>query len=86
MVEGGGGAVGVPYRLAVGSGGEAGGVAVRRGLDKNGCCLSNGVVECEGYNFAQGVMDGFTVGLLGDGLAASATRSRQDKRRYEGSR
>ena len=48
--------------------------------------FTNGVVEGEGDGLNQGVVDGFIVGLLRDGLAASATHCKQDKRRYEGSR
>lgn len=74
MVEGGGGAVGGFCLLAVGGGGEAGGIAVIVGLDEYCCGLSYCVVEGEGYNLSEGVVDGFTVGLLRDSPAASATR------------
>ena len=74
VIEGGGGAVAVLYFLAVGDGGEACGVAGGVGLDG----------DCGG--FSHGVVDGFIVGLLRDGLAASATHCKQGKRRYEGSR
>ena len=86
VVEGGGGAVGGFYLLAVGGSGEAGGVAVIVGLDKYCCGLSYCVVEGEGDGFNHGVVDGLIVGLLGDGLAASATHCKQGKHRYEGSR
>ena len=72
--------------LAVAGGGEAGGVAVGVGLDGNCGGFTNGVVEGEGDGFNHGVVDGFIVGLLCHGLAASATHCRQGKRRYEGSR
>ena len=81
-----GGAVARGYFLAVAGGGEAGGVAGGVGLDGDGCCFSDGVVEGEGDGFYHGVVDGFIVGLLRHGLAASATRCRQGKRHYEGSR
>ena len=86
MVEGGGGAVTRGYLLAVAGGGEFGGVAVIVCL--NGDCgdFTNGVVEGEDHGFNHGVVDGFIVGLLGDGLAASATHCKQGKRHYEGSR
>ena len=86
MVEGGSGAVARGCFLAVAVGGEACGVSVIVCL--NGDCggLTNGVVEGEGDGFNHGVVDGFIVGLLRDGLAASATHCKQDKRRYEGSR
>lgn len=86
VVEGAGGVVLVSYSFAVGDGGEAGGVAVIVGLDGDGRCFTNGVVEGEGNGFNHCVVDGFTVGLLRHGLAASATRCRQGKRHYEGSR
>lgn len=81
-----GGAVARGYFLAVAVGGEAGGVTSLVGLDCDGRCFTNGVVEGEGDGFNHGVVDGFTVGLLRDGLAASATHCKQGKRRYEGSR
>lgn len=86
MVEGGGGAVGGLNLLAVGGGGEARSVAVIVGLDEYCCGFSNCVVEGEGYNLSEGVVEGFIAGLLRHGLAASATHCKQDKRRYEGSR
>jgi hypothetical protein len=43
-------------------------------------------VEGEGDGLNHGVVDGFIVGLLRHGLAASATHCKQGKRRYEGSR
>ena len=86
VVEGGGGAVGGLNLLAVGGGGEARSVAVIVGLDEYCCGFSNCVVEGEGYNLSEGVVDGFIVGLLRDGPAASATHCKQGKRRYEGSR
>ena len=81
-----GGTVARGYFLAVAVGGEAGGVSVIVCL--NGDCggFTNGVVEGEGDGFNHGVVDGFIVGLLRHGLAASATRCRQGKRHYEGSR
>lgn len=72
--------------LAVAGGGEAGGVAVIVGLDCDGRGFTNGVVEGEGDSFNHGVVEGFIVGLLRHGLAAFATRCRQGKRHYEGSR
>ena len=86
MVEDGGGAVGVLYFLAVGGGGEFGGVAVIVGLDGDCGGFTNGVVEGEGDGFNHGVVDGFTVSLLRDCLAASATHCKQGKRHCEGSR
>ena len=86
VVEGGGGAVSVCYLLAVGGGGEARSVAVIVGLDEYCCGFSNCVVEGEGYNLSEGVVDGFIVGLMHDGPAASATHCKQGKRRYEGNR
>ena len=82
----GGGAVARGYLLAVAVGGEARGVAGLVGLDEDGGGFTNGVVEGEGDGFNHGVVDGFIVGLLRDGLAASATHCKQGKRRYEGSR
>ena len=81
-----GGAVARGGFFAVAVGGEAGSVAGGVGLDGDGCCFSDGVVESEGDGFNHGVVDGFIVGLLRDGLAASATHCKQGKRRYEGSR
>jgi hypothetical protein len=81
-----GGAVARDYLLAVAVGGEADGVTVIVGLDGDGCDLPDCVVEGEGDGLYHGVVDGFTVGLLRDGLAASATHCKQGKRRYEGSR
>ena len=81
-----GGAVARGYLLAVTVGGESGGVAVGVGLDEDGGGFTNGVVEGEGDGFNHGVVDGFIVGLLRHGLAASATRCRQGKHHYEGSR
>ena len=83
-VVGGAGARG--YLLAVAVGGESCGVAGLVGLDGDSGGFTNGVVEGEGDGFNHGVVDGFIVGLLRDGLAASATHCKQDKRRYEGSR
>ena len=81
-----GGAVARGRFLAVAGGGEAGGVAGLAGLDGDSGGFTNGVVEgeCDGFN--HGVVDGFIVGLLRDGLAASATHCKQGKHRYEGSR
>lgn len=81
-----GGAVLVGYSLAVGNGGESCGVAVCIGLDGDCGGLTHGVVECESNGLYHGVVDGFIVGLLRHGLAAFATRCRQGKRHYEGSR
>ena len=81
-----GGAVAGGGCLAVASGGEADGVSVIVGLDGDGGDFPDGVVEGEGDCLYHGVVDGFTVGLLRDGPAASATRCRQGKRHYEGSR
>ena len=81
-----GGAVARDYLLAVAVGSEACGVAGLVGLDGDSGGFSNCVVEGEGYNLSEGVVDGFTVGLLRDALAASATHCKQGKRRYEGSR
>ena len=81
-----GGAVARGYLLAVAGGGESCGVAGLVGLDGDSGGFTNGVVESEGDGLNQGVVDGFIVGLLRDGLAASATHCKQDKRRYEGSR
>ena len=72
--------------FAVAGGGESCGVAGLVGLDEDGGGLTDGVVEGEGDGLYHGVVDGFIVGLLRDGLAASATRCRQGKCRYEGSR
>ena len=81
-----GGAVTRGYLLAVAVGGEAGGVAGLVGLDSDCGGLTNGVVEGEGDGFNHGVVEGFIVGLLRHGLAAFATRCRQGKGHYEGSR
>lgn len=81
-----GGAVARDYLLAVAVGGEAGGVAGLVGLDGDGGDFPDGVVECESNGLYHGVVDGFIVGLLRDGPAASATHCKQGKRRYEGSR
>ena len=86
VVEGGGGVVGVCYLLAVTVGGEAGGVTSLVGLDCDGRGFTNGVVEGEGYSFYHGVVNAFIVSLLRHGLAAFATRCRQGKHHYEGSR
>lgn len=85
MIEGGGGAVLVSYSFAVGDGGESGGVTVGVGLYGDCGGFTEGVVDGEGDGFNHGVVDGFIVGLLHDGLAASATHCKQGKRRYEGS-
>ncbi len=81
-----GGAVLVSYSFAVAGGGEACGVAGGVGLDGDCGGFSEGVVDGKGDGFNHGVVDGFIVGLLRDGLAASATHCKQGKRRYEGSR
>ena len=81
-----GGAVARGYLLAVAVGGEADGVTVIVGLDGDGGDFPDGVVECESNGLNHGVVDGFIVGLLRHGLAASATHCKQGKRRYEGSR
>ena len=81
-----GGAVLGGYSLAVGVGGESGGVAVSIGLDGDCRYLTDGVVDGEGDCLAEGVSRGHRAGLMRDGLAASATHCRQGKRRYEGSR
>ncbi len=81
-----GGVVLVGYFLAIAVGGEADGVSVIVGLDEYCCGFSNCVVEGEGYNLSDGVVDGFIVGLMRDGPAASATHCKQGKRRYEDSR
>ena len=69
-----GGAVARGYLLAVAVGGEADGVSVIVGLDGDGGDFPDGVVECESNGLYHGVVDGFIVGLLRHGLAASATR------------
>ena len=81
-----GSAVARDYLLAVAVGGEARGVAGFVGLDGDCGGLAHGVVDGESNGLNHGVVDGFIVGLLRDGLAASATHCKQDKRRYEGSR
>ena len=82
----GGSAVARGYLLAVAGGGESCGVTGLVGLDGDSGGFTNGVVEGEGDGLNQGVVDGFIVGLLRDGPAASATHCKQGKRRYEGSR
>ena len=69
-----GGAVARDYLLAVTVGSEACGVSVIVGLDGDCGSFTNGVVEGEGDCLYHGVVDGFIVGLLRHGLAASATR------------
>ena len=86
VVEGGGGAVARGGFLAVSGGCEFGGVAVIVGLDGDCGGFTDGVVEGEGDGLNHGVVDGFIVSLLRHGLAASATRCKQGKRHYEGSR
>lgn len=81
-----GGAVARGYLFAVAVGGEARGVAGLVGLDSDCGGLTNGVVEGEGDGSNHGVVDGFIVGLMRDGPAASATHCKQGKHRYEGSR
>ena len=70
----GGSAVARGYLLAVAVGGESGGVAGLVGLDEDGGGLTDGVVEGESNGLNHGVVDGFIVGPLRHGLAASATR------------
>ena len=86
VVEGGGGAVARDHLLAVAVGGEADGVSVIVGLDGDGGDFPDGVVECESNGLYHGVVDGFIVGLMRDGTAASATHCKQGKHHYEGSR
>ena len=86
MVEGGGGSVARGRFLAVASGGEFGGVAVIVGLNGDCSGFTDSVVKGEGDGFNHGVVDGFIVGLLHHGLAASATHCKQGKRHCEGSR
>ena len=81
-----GGAVARGYLLAVAVGGESCGVAGLVGLDEDGGGLTDGVVECESNGLYHGVVDGFIVGLLHHGLAASATHCKQGKHHCEGSR
>ena len=69
-----GSAVAKGYLLAVAVGGESGGVTGLVGLDEDGGGFTNGVEECEGDGLYHSVVDGFIVGLLRHGLAASATR------------
>ena len=69
-----GSAVARDYLLAVAGGGEADGVSVIVGLDGDCGGFSEGVMDGKGDGFNHGVVDGFIVGLLRDGLAASATR------------
>ena len=69
-----GGAVARDYLLAVAVSGEADGVANIICLDGDCGGLAHGVVECESNGLNHGVVDGFIVGLLRHGLAASATR------------
>ena len=58
-IEGGGGAGGVCYLLAVGGGSEARGIAIIVGLDCDGGGFSDSVVEGVGYHLAESVVDGF---------------------------
>ena len=81
-----GGAGARGYLLAVAVGGESCGVAGLVGLDGDCGGLAHGVVNGEGDGLAEGVSRGGRAGLLRHGLAASATRGRQGKRCYEGSR
>ena len=81
-----GGAVARDYLLAVAVGGEADGVADLVGLDGDCGDFPDGIVEYESNGLYHGVVDGFIVGLLRHGPAASATHCKQGKRRYEGSR
>ena len=76
VVEGGGGAVGD----------EAVGVAVSVGLNGDSYYFPDSIIDGENHNLAEGVVDGFIVGLLRHGLTASETHCKQGKRRYEGSR
>lgn len=86
VVEGGGGAVGGLNLLAVGDGGESGGVTGGVGLDGDCRCLTHGVMDSEGDGLAEGVSRGAGLCALHDGSAASATRQGQGSHRYEGSR
>lgn len=86
VVEGGGSVIGDFCFLAVGDGDEFGGIAVIVGLDSDCSGFSYCVVKGEGYHLAEGVVDGFIVGLLRDGPAASATHCRQGKHHCEDSR
>lgn len=81
-----GGAVLVGYSLAVGEGCYLGGVAVGVGLDGDCGGLTHGVVDSECNGLTEGVSCGRRAVLLRHVLAASATRCRQGKHRYEGSR
>lgn len=58
VIEGGGGAVAVLYFLAVGDGGESGGVTVGVGLDGDCGGLTDGVVDGEGDGLTEGVSRG----------------------------
>ena len=69
-----GGTVARDYLLAVAVGGEADGVAIIIGLDGDSCYFLDSVIVGEGDGLNHGVVDGFIVGLLRYGLAASATR------------
>ena len=82
----GGSAVARGYLLAVAGGGESCGVTGLVGLDGDSGGFTNGVVEGEGDGLTEGVSRGHRAGLLRHGLAASATRCRQGKHHYEGSR
>ena len=81
-----GGSVSVGYLLAVAVGRHLGSIAIGVGLDGDSCCFSDGVVYGQYDGVFHGVMDNFIVRLLRHGLAASATRRKQGKCHYEGSR
>ena len=78
--------VSVGYSLAVGEGGEFGCVAIGVGLDGDCGGLTDGVVDGEDNGLSEGVSRGGRAGLPCYSSAASATRCKQGKRRYEGSR
>ena len=81
-----GGSVSVGYLLAVAVGRNLGGIAIGIGLYGDGCGFTDGVVYGQYDGVFHGVMDGLIVRLLRHGLAASATRRKQGKCHYEGSR
>ena len=81
-----GGSVSVGYLLAVAVGRNLGGIAIGIGLYGDGCGFTDGVVYGQYDSVFHGVVDDFIVSLLRHGLAASATRRKQGKYHYEGSR